>query len=352
MGAPGLMPAIAEGQTFANLQDFKQALREWAIERNFTPHILDSDIHRVRAGCRTGPDCPFRIRANYNEKRRNAKVTTVDDKHTCVSTSEQLVSQNIKRAEPGKLKFLLDAVPKLITVDRATKTETIIQAVKNKYGQTISVRQAQKVKRELSRKVKGPCRLCQQTDHSRRDCPQRQASGSDGVTAGNADLPEDLGAYADGQTDNSSAEEEHPRKPTHCSVCFRTGHNRKNCPGKDRPETVQTGNSASPGNQQGPAPTASMSNGPQNQVPLDPVLTGSFRPAIQRMSRTAQPQGNPGPPIAETEQARVAEVGPLRTPQATRLEAAKMMQQAAKLMNEAARLNNEAARLTASVANS
>lgn len=346
------MPAIAEGQIFANLQEFKQALREWAIERNFTPHILDSDSHRVRAGCRTGPDCPFRIRANYNEKRGNAKVTTVDDKHTCVSTSEQLVSQNIKRAEPGKLKFLLDSVPKLITVDRTTKTETIIQAVKSRYGQTISVRQAQKVKRELSRKVKGPCRLYQQTDHSRRDCPQRQASTSDGAMAGNGNLPDGLIGDAAGQTDNSSTGEEHPRRPIRCSVCFQTGHNRKNCPGKDPPEVVQTGNSASPGNQQGPAPTASMSHGLQNRVPLDPVLTGSFRPAIQPIPRIAQSQENPGHPIAETEQARIAEVGPLRTPQATRLEAAKMMQQAAKLMNEAARLNSEAARLTASVANS
>ncbi len=346
------MPAIAEGQVFANLQEFKQALREWAIERNFTPHILDSDSHRVRAGCRTAPDCPFRIRANYNEKRRNAKVTTVDDNHTCVSTSDHLVSQNIKRAETGKLKFLLEAVPKLVTVDSNTKTDVIIQAVKTRYGQNISVRQAQKVKRELSRKVKGPCRLCQQTGHSRKDCPQRQAPTSDGAPAVDGDLPDDLVGDADGELASSSIEEELPRKPTHCSVCFRTGHNRKNCPNCEKPDASQTRNSESPGSQQRLAPTASMSNGLQNRVPLDPILANGVRPAMQRIPRTAQSQQDSGPAITEHEQARIAETGPIRTPQGTRLEAARLMQQAAKLMSEAARLNNEAARLTASVANS
>ena len=46
------MPAIVQGQDFASLQDFKTALHEWAIEKGFTPAILDSDYHRVRAGCR------------------------------------------------------------------------------------------------------------------------------------------------------------------------------------------------------------------------------------------------------------------------------------------------------------
>ena len=354
----GLMPAIAEGQIYATLKEFKDALREWAIERNFTPHILDSDSHRVRAGCRSAADCPFRIRANYNEKRGNAKVTTVDDVHTCVSTTGQLASQNIKRVEAGKLKFLLEAVPKLIAVDEKTKTDQIIQAVETKYGQTISTRQAQKVKRELCFRAKGACRLCQRTDHSRRDCPQRHISTSDAPIAGNDDLPNDILGHVDGEVDDRSSEEggERLRKPTHCSVCFKTGHNRKNCPDKLRPNGTQTEDSSSPSDHQGSAPTAFMNNSHQKRVPLDPSLTNGFHPAVQRISRTAQPviqsRENSSPAVTEFEQGRVAVIGPIRTPQATRLEAARLMQQAAKLMNEAARLNSEAARLTASVANS
>lgn len=46
------MAPIVQGQHFPSLHEFKIALRQWAIETNFTPAIIDSDLHRVRAGCR------------------------------------------------------------------------------------------------------------------------------------------------------------------------------------------------------------------------------------------------------------------------------------------------------------
>ena len=349
------MPAIAEGQIYATLKDFKWALRNWAVERNFTPHILDSDAHRVRAGCRSAPDCPFRIRANFNEKRGNAKVTTVDDVHTCVSITGQIASQNIKRVETGKLKFLLEAVPNLLPVDEKTKTDEIIQAVEKKYGQTISTRQAQKVKRELCfRKALSTfCQLCQQPDHGIQDCPHRQVSISDGTVVGAEDPSGDIVGHLNGGMDEGSSAggEDRPRTAIRCSVCSQTGHNRKNCPDKPRSEAPPTESRFSPSAHPGPAPTAFMANGLQSRVPLDPSLSNDFHPGMQNVQRTAQPQESVGVARSEAEQNRIAVIGPIRSAQATRLEAAKLMQQAAKLMNEAARLNSEAARLTASVAN-
>ena len=100
-----------------------------------------SNVHeRVRAGCRSSPDCPFRIRANFLEKRGYAKVTTCDDVHNCTSTSDHLVSQNIPRAETCKLKFLIGAVPNLLAVTKETTTGNIIEAVERKYGQKIALR--------------------------------------------------------------------------------------------------------------------------------------------------------------------------------------------------------------------
>ncbi|KAL9038994.1 MAG: hypothetical protein Q9180_002796 [Flavoplaca navasiana] len=141
------MPPITTNQTFPSLLAFKAALRDWAIERNFTPHILDSDSHRVRAGCRTSPNCPFRIRCNWNEKRGTAKVTTCEDVHTCLSSTTQALAhqhQDIKRAETGRLKFLLEIVPQLLDVTVTTTTSAIIDAVEQRYGQRIPLRQAQK----------------------------------------------------------------------------------------------------------------------------------------------------------------------------------------------------------------
>ena len=147
------MPPIVQGQIFPTLADFKNALRDWAIERNWTPHILDSDSHRVRAGCRSSADCPFRIRANYSVRRGDAKVTTCDDNHSCEpfrTPADGKAHQDIKRAETGKLKFLLEAVPKLMSVTLDTNIVEIIDAIERKYGQKIPTRQAQKVKANLT----------------------------------------------------------------------------------------------------------------------------------------------------------------------------------------------------------
>ncbi|KAL8671010.1 MAG: hypothetical protein Q9168_004481, partial [Polycauliona sp. 1 TL-2023] len=179
------MPPITTDQTFPSLLAFKAALRDWAIERNFTPHILDSDSHRVRAGCRTSPSCPFRIRCNWNEKRGNARVTTCEDVHTCLSSTTQALAhqhQDIKRAETGRLKFLLDVVPQLLDVSVTTTTSAIIDAVEQRYGQKIPLRQAQKVKREIAGRIHGPCRYCNRGGHSRRNCPMRKEREASGIT--------------------------------------------------------------------------------------------------------------------------------------------------------------------------
>ena len=215
------MAAIAEGQVFPSLLAFKKALHEWAIDRNFTPHILDSDCHRVRAGCRSSPDCPFRVRCNFSEKRGNARVTTCEDIHNCVSTSEQKVSQTIKRPEAGKLKFLIEAVPKLLKVPEELTVELITQAVERRYGQKLPLRQAQRVKRALGAKPKGPCRQCRQMGHSRKGCPQACPPGtSDPSGLSFNDLDEDdSGMHVDFDDDGQG-------EATHqCAHCLQPSHN-------------------------------------------------------------------------------------------------------------------------------
>ena len=55
----------------------------------------------------------------------------------------------MSRAETSKLKFLLEVVPLLLTVESSTPTRAIIDAIKQKYGTEIALRQAQKVKATL-----------------------------------------------------------------------------------------------------------------------------------------------------------------------------------------------------------
>lgn len=338
------MPPIVQGQIFPTLLDFKNALRDWAIERNWTPHILDSDSHRVRAGCRSSPDCPFRIRANYSAKRGDAKVTTCDDNHTCepfrADTDLGKPHQDIKRAETGKLKFLLHVVPKLMLVTLDTNIQEIINAVAQKYGQKIPLRQAQKVKSALTDRVKGPCRHCHQLGHTRRHCPQLRDSvpGPMPFTQNsinhhsNASEDHDNGAYADGGLDYE------PEDGGHSDLMDYTNGN--------------PSSNATPGFSLGhPQQLATHVFNPnrQNGLPLDPTLASR----IERLNSGETPVAVQ-PPVApqQTPNQHMASQNSQtpKTPQEARLEAARLMQQAARLMQEAARLNSEAARLTASVA--
>lgn len=331
------MAAIVEGQIFPTLQAFKQALRDWAINTNFTPHILDSDSHRVRAGCRSSPDCPFRIRANYSEKRGNAKVTTCDNVHNCVSISEHLVSQTIKRPEVGKLKFLIEAVPKLINVDEEVTVNIIQEAVEAKYGQKIPLRQAQKVKRALGAKPKGPCRECRQMGHSKRTCPQIHTTM---VDANHDGLSEPLD-YDNGGMRVNFSDEEQSRADRRCSRCFQPGHSRTHCP--EGADPLNLHNVAGPGYNARAPMTDYITRQARDDTSIDPNL----RNGPQR----------PGPDVPQMQRSHSSNIHhdqheQPRTPQETRAEAAKLLHQAAMLMQEAANLNLEAARLSASVANS
>lgn len=353
------MPAIDEGQIFTTLLEFKKALRDWAIEKNFTPHILDSDSHRVRAGCRSSPDCPFRIRANYSEKRGNARVTTCDDVHNCVSTSEQLISQTIKRPEAGKLKFLVEAVPKIIDMEEPITTTIIIEAVKRKYGQNLPLRQAQKVKRALGCKPHGPCRHCRRMGHSKKTCPLLYPGGVNPNPLAhsehlNLDANLDDGGMQVDSTNGLQAEpivDNRPRTEHRCTRCFQPGHTRNHCPCDAAPATSTDG-AGMPREGRGP-PSNHFNGQVPDEVSIDPNLRSNTQRAVRA---TVQPQSSGTAAQATDTQPIQTSMShheqPTRTNQDTRLEAARLMQQAARLMQEAARLNAEAAKLTLSAANS
>ena len=350
------MAAIAEGQVFPSLLAFKKALHEWAIDRNFTPHILDSDCHRVRAGCRSSPDCPFRVRCNFSEKRGNARVTTCEDIHNCVSTSDHKVSQTIKRPEAGKLKFLIEAVPKLLRVPEELTVELITQAVERRYGQKLPLRQAQRVKRALGAKPKGPCRQCRQMGHSRKGCPQAYPAGaSDPNGLSFNDLnDEDTGMHVDfdeGGHVEASHQCAHCLQPSHKCTCEATSHAATNgvqAPHDSMPQYPNTRdlNSVGHGILNGHQSNALQPNGLSSAPTHPPERSAHAAP-----SQVDPPQEPPSRSLQEPPTRALQE--PLtRTAQESRTEAARLMQQAARLMQEAAKLNFEAARLTASWAGS
>lgn len=331
------MPVIYEGDAFPTLKDFKHALRDWAIEGNWTPHILDSDSHRVRAGCRSSKDCPFRIRVNYNEKRRNALVTTCDDVHNCHSSrgTGVVVHQNIKRAETGKLRFLMEAVPKLMRVTLATNVQDIIDAVERKHGQRIPTRQAQKVKSGLAPRTRVPCEHCQKVTHDKSHCPNVHAITNESPVTVNDAVHDVVDMTGADELDHSiiytDTTHQHHLDNAECSTEVEVGHDAQNIP-------LQPARRGRP-------------RGQQSLPPIDPKLnsinqTGRF--VQQPYTDHGDSQVLHARPLPD----QIASPAPIpsKSPAEVRLEAAKLMQSAAVLMEQAAKMHAEAARLNLSVA--
>lgn len=344
------MPPILIDQTFPSLVAFKDALRHWAIERNFTPHILDSDSHRVRAGCRSSQNCPFRIRCNWNDKRRIAKVTTCEDVHNCISTSTGTVAhQDIKRAETGRLKFLVEAVPQLLEVTTATTTTSIIEAIEGRYGQRIPLRQAQKVKRELAGRIHGPCRYCRTVGHSRRNCPvrkEREAAGLMVPPTSEELAPQQQFHYTNGNIMQNPPVEYQgpPGSERRCTLCLQPGHHRLNCTRRREPtpdvHIVEDHSDYQDARQSQPSAYS---------IPHDPISEEHYGHSNLPTPVHSTPPDRPLTPQPQVDPSLSQSNPPTRTPKEKQAEAARLMQQAARLMNEAAMMHAEAARLTASI---
>ena len=253
-----------------------------------------------------------------------------------------MIHQNIKRAETGRLKFLVEAVPQLLDVSTETTTTAIIEAVERRYGQRIPLRQAQKVKRELAGRIHGPCRYCRAVGHSKRNCSvrkEREAAGTMGPPPRRVEMevePQyDYGG--DSTLDPQLAAEEQHASPR-CPICFQPGHTRTNCP------------SDSIASNDGPSPD--YSNGESSQQPAAYTIPYSHVDNLNHHSdiygtsthQTPRPS-RPHHATIPTDQ-YLTDSTP-RTPKEIRTEASKLMQQAAKLMSEAAAMQAEAARLTA-----
>lgn len=343
------MAAMQPNQEFTSLVAFKKALQAWAIEDRFQPKILDSDSKRVRVGCRSGPDCPFRVRCNFNEKTGKAKVTTLDGGHSNHIQQDPSQSVRIARPEAGKMKFLVNAVPRLVDVTGETSTKEIIEVVSRAYGQEIMLRQAQKVKAHLLRKRKhNKCRRCGQEGHNKHNCPQRQSRQQAGSGPSSETMEATIQSDSDGEDESSSdSYDEPPRtQEQHCRLCHQAGHNRRNCRQKgSQPNII-------------PAPPPSANNRPYNRAVQRPQLEPAAVTTITedpQYSYSAPPDmsdnnifqspGVAGIPFDSS--SRTAPV--VHTNVFAAQEAARLMQEAARLTQEAARLNHEAANLMASV---
>ena len=70
------------GQRFANVEQFRDSLQNFAIKRNFDFKFIKNEKHRVTVECAAG-DCEWRLHASKEYNRSTFRIKTMHPSHTC-----------------------------------------------------------------------------------------------------------------------------------------------------------------------------------------------------------------------------------------------------------------------------
>lgn len=142
-----MFSGLQEGQQFASLDAFKTALRAISVRQHWDVRMVRSNKKNVSVGCRSTPDCPFRVVCRSN-KNSAPHITNINDTHTCRRDQTDQAPQS-SRSEVSHVRFLLEEVPKLFDMRQKVMGQQIVDAVKRYHGHDISIRQAQRVLTKL-----------------------------------------------------------------------------------------------------------------------------------------------------------------------------------------------------------
>ncbi|KAK2762666.1 hypothetical protein FQN54_000840 [Arachnomyces sp. PD_36] len=165
-----MFSGLHEGQRFASLEEFKTSLRALSVRQHWDLRMVRSNKKNVSVGCRSAPDCPFRVICRSNKNATH--ITNLNDAHTCRRGPADSATQSA-RSEVSHVRFLLEEVPKLFDMREKIMGQQIVDAVKRYHGYDISIRQAQRVLTKLqpryrTRKVR-PDQI-----HQERDSPRHE----------------------------------------------------------------------------------------------------------------------------------------------------------------------------------
>lgn len=75
------------GSMYPTMNEFRMALRQFAINEEFDLGTEKSDKKMFRGYCKSSKECPWRIVGSRQDDNTTIKVTVLVDKHDCVSSS-------------------------------------------------------------------------------------------------------------------------------------------------------------------------------------------------------------------------------------------------------------------------
>ena len=162
------LPAIDVGSIYPSLSDVKNAVTSHAISQGWTCGVNKRDKTRIVLRCRTGTDCPFHLRAEQYET--GARICSLKAEHKCSFQPDQ---SHIRRSHASSLKFLQQQLPKFMTVDGNTTVKDISDAIFQRFGTRVDLKQCRKLmvapRRKRTPSV-GKCSSCGGLGHNRMTC--------------------------------------------------------------------------------------------------------------------------------------------------------------------------------------
>lgn len=131
------------GQRFSSLEEFKNVIRSISVRQYWNLRVIRSNKKSVVIGCRSGPNCFFRVVCRYNSNKNSTYITSVQDNHSCRRDADA-PSRTPARSEASHVRFLLREIPKLFDMKTKIKGQDVVDAVKRYHGYDIAMRQAQR----------------------------------------------------------------------------------------------------------------------------------------------------------------------------------------------------------------
>lgn len=83
-------PKMDLGTMYPSMNEFRLAVRQFAIIEEFDLGTKKSDKKRFRGFCKSSKDCPWRIVASLQDDNSTIKVTVLVDQHECIPTTSAL----------------------------------------------------------------------------------------------------------------------------------------------------------------------------------------------------------------------------------------------------------------------
>ncbi|KAF3784423.1 hypothetical protein EJ110_NYTH30156 [Nymphaea thermarum] len=123
------------GQLFKDALEFREALRKYAIAKNFGYKFVQNDRRRVTAKCK-GEGCSWRIHGSRVSTTKIIKIRVFKDVHTCERNVETQSHPHVTRF------WIANVIKKKVQEDPDYKVSDIVKDIYQDYGLKLNYSQA------------------------------------------------------------------------------------------------------------------------------------------------------------------------------------------------------------------